>query len=194
MTTTSSHDIGIYVNAGSSSVVTLRGLIVEGVNSGGGAGVILASAGSLVIEDTTVRNFYEGISVQSTASTSLVVRGGSVRGVDRGLHVQDYGSPVNVDVLTTDMEFIGDNISYQVEPLQAASHLRLVATRCAIAKSSAAFYIDGTGAEAVVDGCVVAGNVTAFSSGNGGIVYTRGNNTIYNNQNLGTAPTPLPNQ
>jgi hypothetical protein len=53
---------GIVINAGSTSVVSLRGLIVEGGGAAAvGNGIWANSVGNLTIEDCTVRNFREGI-------------------------------------------------------------------------------------------------------------------------------------
>lgn len=67
---------GVTVNAGTTDTVTLRGLIVEGPGSDkGGSGIKVTKVGALVVEDTTIQDFQEGVYFTGSVNSRLVVRG-----------------------------------------------------------------------------------------------------------------------
>ena len=87
-------------------------------------------------------------------------------------------------------------ISLSARQAYSGATLHLTATRCAISGSLFySFYVTGAGADAVADGCTIAGNAKVFSVDSGGTILTRGNNTVYNNTSPGNAtPVALPGQ
>lgn len=192
VTVTTVNGSGITINAGASDLVTLRGLIVEGPGNSGN-GILAASVGTLVVEDTTVRNFFNGLGVNSTVDTRLVVRGGAMRNNYYGVYIFDKAPGLTINGLVTDTEFTLNGIALSSRRNFVGSKLHLVATRCAVSASLYyAFYVTGLGADAVADGCTISGNTQVFSVTTNGAIYTRGNNTMFNNPNAdNVTPTPL---
>ena len=58
---------GITINAGPSDLVSLRGLLFEGVNNGGQSGVSVLSAADVQIENCKFRGFQTGVTLSSGA-------------------------------------------------------------------------------------------------------------------------------
>lgn len=210
VTQTSSTGNGVTINAGTSDIVTLRGLIVEGTGTGGGTGIYETSAGSLVIEDTTVRNFREGIFANTFSTSHVVIRGGAVRNTIYGIDIEGTAT---LNAIVTDTELTANDTAIYVAANAPVAPVRLVATRCAISGGSTGFAVYNT--RAVADTCTISGVSTVFNNSasyiilsantitesgtifavkNGGTNYTRGNNTIYDYSTLGTTPTALSGQ
>jgi len=82
---------GIVVNAGSTDVVVLRGLTVEGLGTGL-SGIALISAGTLHVENCTINHFNKGIDIAATASTQISVKDTIVRNnAGGGIHFHPSG-------------------------------------------------------------------------------------------------------
>ena len=192
VTVTAASTNGITINAGANDVVALRGLIIEGTGIvANGNGIYATSVGTLLIDDTIVRNFYEGIYVFSTVTTHLVVQGGAVRNTRYGIDVEDHASNVQVSAQITDTNVTGSTSSAFISVNNnSGSTVRLVSTRCVASANLYAFTAIGSGAQNVADGCSITGNSIVFNPSTG-TNFTRGNNTIYNNANLGPAPSTL---
>lgn len=62
---------------------------VEGGGQNFGNGIYATAVGTLVVENTIVRNFSEGIYILSTVNARLVVRGGAVRNMIYGIDIED---------------------------------------------------------------------------------------------------------
>ena len=180
---------GIFIDAGSDSVVTLRGLVIEGPGNSGNA-ILADSVGTLVVEDTTVRNFSDGIVLDPKMSARLIVRGGSIRNTHNGIAVADSANSVRIDALVADVELTANHAAFFAWQVNQGSKLYVVSTRNTISGNEIAFQNFGGTPEMVVDGSTIFGNGTVFQM-SGGSFFTRGNNTIYNNTNLGPTPTPF---
>ncbi len=90
---------GITVVAGAGSVVTLRGLIIEGggnrqsTGNGPGFGVYASSVGFLTVEDCTIRNFLDALPFITAGTTArLSVYNTTVRNCRYGIDLQGLGS------------------------------------------------------------------------------------------------------
>ena len=184
--TVNAGNVGISV--GAYGLVVLRGLIVEGAGSTDGSIGIRGGGGMLVVEDTIVRNLETGI---ASGTGGLVVRRGAVRNTSTGISVAGIDTPINA--LITDIELTGNTTAITVQNLfwKDPGQLILVASRCTITGSSIVFWLNSLYPQVVVDECTIAGNGTVFATSGDGVFYTRSNNTIYNNTNLGTTPIPL---
>lgn len=191
VTAPSDAQFGIKVQAGPSDVVTLRGLIVEGTGSTV-RGISASGSGTLVVEDTVVRNVQDGISVDATAhDMRLVVRGGAIRNTNQGIFLHTSSVNVKLDALVTDTEITATAIAFRADNAVGAS-TRLVASRCAVSGATdSVFLSSGTNAQVVADGCTVSSNAKVFKSLFTGQLFTRSNNTIFNNATAGDSPTPL---
>ncbi len=191
VTATSNAPFGIKVQTGPSDIVTLRGLIVEGTGSTL-RGISFTGGGTLVIEDTVVRNVQEGIMADtSDHDLRLVVRGSAIRNTNEGIFLHTSSVNLKVDALVTDTEVTTTAIAFRADNAVGAG-TRLVAGRCAVSgATSNVFVSSGTNAQVVADGCTIAGNAKVFSALFTGQIYTRSNNTIFNNTETGDTPTPL---
>ena len=194
VTVTTANTNGITINAGTSDVVALRGLIVEGTGLDGyGNGIYATSVGTLLIDDTIVRNFNEGIYVFSTVTTHLVVQGGAVRNTRYGIDVEDNASNMYVSAQITETTLTGNTVAFLSITHSSGSTTRLVATRCVASANGYVFSVQSAGAQNVVDGCSITGNSQVFNAVNA-TNYSRGNNTIYNNTIFGPTSTTLAGQ
>src|SRR5262249_41371669 len=81
---------GITVNAGTTDVINLRGLEIDGGGSGIN-GILFTSGGSLNIDDTVIRGFANGVTLSSTNPNTFTVNNTSIFANTVGLSVQ---SPV----------------------------------------------------------------------------------------------------
>lgn len=181
----------IKVQAGASDIVTLRGLIVEGTGSTV-RGISASGGGTLVVEDTVIRNVQDGISVDATAhDMRLVIRGGAIRNTNEGIFLHTSSVNLKLDAVVTDTEITSTAIAFRADNAVGAS-TRLVASRCAVSGATdSVFLSSGTNAQVVADGCTVSSNAKVFKSLFTGQVFTRNNNTIFNNAQTGDAPTSL---
>ena len=194
VTVTTANTNGITINAGTSDVVALRGLIVEGTGLDGyGNGIYATSVGTLLIDDTIVRNFNEGIYVFSSTTTQLVVQGGAVRNTRYGIDVEDNASNMYVSAQITETTLTGNTVAFLSITHSSGSTTRLVATRCVASANGYVFSVQSAGAQNVVDGCSITGNSQVFNAVNA-TNYSRGNNTIYNNTIFGPTSTTLAGQ
>ena len=191
VTAPSNAQFGIKVQAGPSDIVTLRGLIVEGTASTV-RGIYARGGGTLVVEDTTVRNVQDGITVDAgDHDMRLIVRGGAIRNTNEGVFLHTSSSNLNVDAAVTDMEVTATAIAFRADNAVGAG-TRLVASRCAVSGATdSVFLSSGTNAQVVADGCTVSSNAKVFKSLFTGQVFTRNNNTIFNNTVTGDTPTLL---
>lgn len=181
----------IKVQAGPSDTVILRGLIVERTGSTV-TGINVRGGGTVVIEDTVVRNVQEGIIADADDhNLHLVVRGSAIRNTNDGIFLHTSSANLRADALVTDTEITQTAIALRADNAVGAS-TRLVASRCAVSgATSNAFVSSGPNAQVVADGCTIAGNAKVFGSLLTGQTFTRSNNTIFNNVEMGDTPTPL---
>lgn len=187
---------GITINAGTSDVVTLRGLIVQGAGSQG-SGVYAGQLGRLIVEDTTFQNFQQCLNFTPSNSAQLIVRGGAARNCSEfGVRVADNGGSSNTkyDAAISDVEVTNTVYGIGVSNNSGGRTTRVVVIRNIISAASQWGIIAANGAEVVLDSSTIEANNIALFAANGGIVYSRGNNIIYNNVSAGSAPTPFAGQ
>src|SRR5262249_42539571 len=123
-----------------------------------------------------------------STDTSLVVRGGAVRSTTYGIDVENAASN-KVNAIVVDTELTGDTFAlFASNPVPGGS-VRLVATRCTVSNSTTVFATSALPGQMVADGCTVSGNDPFFSAP-AGMIYSRGNNTLFNNTTTGSF-TPL---
>ena len=178
---------GIAINATGSDTVSLRGLIVEGPSTG--FGIFATQVGTLRVEDCTVRNFNNGIFVNSSTDTHLLVSGGSVRDVAfNGIIIEPSVASAAVEGIVTGCAVdkaagVGIYAFNQI----AGGSANLTARDCVVTGSNFGVAAFGAGSTITADNCAVNGNtnrgVTVFS---GGTSVSRGNNTFNNNAADGT--------
>ena len=87
---------GIIINAGVNDVVHLRSLSINGAGSGL-SGVRVLQAGQVTIENSTiVGNTVNGVDVNTTAASNVVLRNVGIRDAATGVSVQTTSGPANV--------------------------------------------------------------------------------------------------
>ena len=167
---------GITIAAGASDTVTLQGLIIEGPSNRGGLyGIYATQVGHLVIEDTIVRNFSDGIRLNSSVRSDLFVRRGAIRNVDQGISAEAgvaTGIHVFAHVLDTELTDTGTTLAASGN---GNSTTYLFVTRCAVTGSSGfVFYASGR-ATIIADSCSVINSSTVFFSFDSATTYARNN-------------------
>ena len=140
----------ITVNAGSSDVVTVRGLTLAG-SSHSGHGVFVNSAGQVHVEGCTISGFTDGVSAVVWSSGRLFVADTTARDNDQGVRVFSTGLiQVSVDHCT----LVGNNNGMFIQD----------GTKTSVKGTVASGNIQGIGVQATgstdvtVADCVVANN------------------------------------
>jgi hypothetical protein len=175
---------GITINAGYGSVVSLRGLIIEGGGSNsGGTGVSLAE-GTLYLDDCIVRNFAVGVFAGQGPPSSVafvVARGTQVRNCVYGF----LGNAANcgVGVILTECAVNGCS-SFGVDAITSNvsnTFQQMTLTRCTLTANGTGIGSDGPFGTVYVDTCTLSNNATGLATQFSGKIVTRGNNTFTNN-------------
>ena len=186
---------GVTVAAGIDDVIALSGLIIEGPGSGNG--IYVTSAASVVVDNCVVRNFGEGIFVNTPFHHHLTVRNSAVRNTNYAIDIEASGISRNASATVVDT-VLTDNATglyASASPGTGTSTAFLVATRCSVSRSSIQAAVAFRGGTIVLDQCTISRNVLAFrpnGSGNGGVILSRGNNTVFDNDTTGPAPASQP--
>jgi hypothetical protein len=208
---------GILINAGSSDIVNLRGLLLDGVGSGS-EGIVFNTGASLNIQDSLVRNFInEGINFQPNALSTLSVSNTLVSGMNgSGIFVSGNSTPSTVDAALTRVEVnssaIGISLLSQTSPSVNVSAVDSVvannsvgisvlaggASQVYMALRSSNISNNGTGVTAPTAGAIVrlsqsviTGNSTGWTATNGGSVGSTADNLIDDNTNGNGGPPTL---
>jgi hypothetical protein len=175
---------GIFILTGYGSVVSLRGLIIEGGgSSAGGTGVSLRE-GTLYLDDCLIRNFTVGVFAGLGPSGSVafvVARGVQVRNSSYGFQGNAADSAVGVILTDCAVNAAG---SYAVDSLTsnvANTFLQMTLTRCTLTASLTGIRSDGPYSTVYVDNCTLSNNQTGLFTQFGGKLLSRGNNTFTNN-------------
>lgn len=182
----------ISIQAGGTDVISIRGLILEGgASNSNGAGILANSFGTLDVQDTTIRNFYNGINMAPNGDAHLLLRGGMIRDVQYGLIAQTYTA--NIDAVVTDLSI--NNAAQAGVYVFAGGNgpvAKVTTKRCVVTNTKYAVETVTNTSTIVVDDCTLSSNGYPFFKQSGaGTIYSRGNNTVFNNANAGAATTPL---
>ncbi len=182
---------GVSVNASTSAVVSLRGLIIEGGGSTG-SGILSNAVGALRVEDCTIRDFAIGINFFNSSGGHLVARGCSLRDTKAGIAVRmavGSGGATVTGVATdctvdgaTDTQF---GAAYYVEFLPGGAFARFTLTRCTATNSAIGLKAQGVDATLYADACVVSGCTTGVTNNSAASTASRANNVFTNNTNDG---------
>jgi hypothetical protein len=200
VTVTGPFETGIAINAGPGSIVSLRGLIIEG--GGGTSGSprgVRFSEGRLYLEDCIIRNFGS-----SGVEASFIPSGGRALLVARSVQVRNCGSgfwasadsnsnPSSVFVLTDCL--IDGCRQYGVfaqGDYPAFSYNRMTLTRCTLTSNAIGIRSALQDTTVYVDTCTLSGNQTGVDAQGSGKILTRGNNTFTNNSTDGAFTGTLP--
>lgn len=192
---------GITISAGASDVVNLRGLTIDGANTGA-AGIQFVSGKSLTIQKSIVRNFTNvGISFTPSASATLFISDAVVTGsTNTGIYIATSGTikgvlhRVNVSGNGMGILAWGSGISLAVTDAVASNNgygIFAASSAVSIRNLSASGNSVGIAADqsAVVrvTQSTITGNDTGWGASRNGQVQSYGNNNVGGNTNDGTA-------
>jgi hypothetical protein len=199
----STSGVGITINAGANDVINLRGLDIDGANSGT-FGIQFTSGLSLNVQKSLIRNFSNsGISFAPSGASSLfvsdtvVTHNGSngifiansaagalsrVTASSNGVGVSASGASASVTVTDT----VASNNTYGFGASSAA-----LMVRNSIISNNAVGIAADQNATVRITQSTITGNGTGWQATNGGQLLTYGNNNVDGNTNNGTATTTL---
>ncbi len=170
---------GITINAGSTAAVALRGLIIEGVGTGGTSGIRINSAASVRVEDCTVRSFGSGINLLSSG-VQLTLANDNVRNCVSGLLAQ---LPAATVVASACRFEVNSSFGVVAGTTSGGTGIDVTLSECVIAGNTVG--VGGASAGTVVrlSDCVVFANSTGILQGSGAQILSRVNNTLEVNPN-----------
>jgi hypothetical protein len=172
---------GIFVNAGASDAIVLRGLDIHGAGSGLN-GIVFSNGGSLHVENSVISGMQNGINIG--AGNEVYIKNSYIRNNSNvGVYITGAAGAVNAVIEKTTIE-------NQTYGLVAGANAR-VTTRGSVysGNSSSGILAQGGGAvaEVNVDSCVVTSNGVGLYSGSQGIIRVGGSSISGNN--IGVAAT-----
>ncbi len=173
---------GIVIEAGATDTVILRGLTVERNTSTATAVAIrVLSVGALTLEDCALRNFADGLFFRPNNSARLVLHDTSVRGCTVGLDLGTFGAAVTYSVLVSRCRLEG-NLNGLVSQADTNGVIDLTANGCTINGASIGVISGGAGSTVRLSDCTITGSSsTGVGTNQGGVVLSRGNNTLERN-------------
>jgi hypothetical protein len=198
---------GITISAGASDVINLRGLTIDGGNSGT-VGIQFVSGKSLTIQKSYIRNFTgSGISFAPAASATMFVSdtvvtnnvnngivvasgSGAVKGAlsrvtatGNGVGILASGSGVSLAVT----DAVVSNNGYGI----GASSSAVTVRNLTASANSVGIAADQTSTVVGVALSTLSGNSTGWQATNGAQVQSYGNNNVGGNASDGTATTTI---
>ncbi len=176
----------ITINAPATSTVTLRGLVIEN-NVQSGAGINAGGVGTLVVEDCVLRNFSQGIFFHPANSARLSMHRTGVRRCGIALDIETGVGAFSTTALVSRCRLEGNQNGLFALPIGGA--VDVTATDCVITGSSnVAVSSTGSNSTVRVSNCTITDNASGAFVGNGGKLFSRGNNTLERNTNNNTFP------
>jgi len=194
---------GITINAGANDVINLRGLAIDGGNSGT-FGIQFNSGLSLNVQKSLIRNFSNcGISFAPSGASSLFVSDtvlthngnngiliansaagalSRVTASSNGVGVSASGAGASITVTDT----VASNNTYGIGASSAA-----VMVRNSIISNNAVGIAADQSATVRITQSTITGNGTGWQATNGGQLLTYGNNNVDGNTTNGAATTTL---
>ncbi len=177
--------------------VSLRGLVIDG--DGHNLGIVATNIRRLVVEDTLIRAVGTGIYLSAMSNATLHVHGGAVRGANEGIVIAAAAPNVAVSGIVSDVKIVGtssDGVRGTARDVSSA--VKVTLEHCTITDGFSYGLVADTGSEIVMDGLTITNNRVAYEAMSGykvGAIYSRGNNTVYDNRETGSVIVkPLPAQ
>jgi hypothetical protein len=192
----------IMINAGTNDVVNLRGLGLDGANSGI-VGIQFTSGKALTIQNSSVRNFSNSgilfvpsgssmLSVIDTtvmnANNGIAIAGGSgalTRVTVSGNNVGILASGSGVSLAVTDT--VANNNSYGIAAISSA----MMVSNSTMSGNSVGITAQQAGAIVRIGQSSITGNGTGWLATDGGQVQSYGDNKVGGNANDGVATATL---
>ena len=198
-----SSGVGITISAGANDVINLRGLDIDGSNTGSvgiqfnsgqslnvqksairnftGSGINFAPSGTsalFVIDTTIINNVSNGISLANNATGAL----SRINATKNGVGILAYGSGVSLTVADT----VAGNNTYGIGASSSA-----VMIRNSMFNSNTIGICADQSAMVRVGQSTITANATGWQATNGGQVLSYGNNNVNGNTTDGSATTTV---
>jgi hypothetical protein len=178
------YDAAITISAGASDNVTLRGLNIDGLGTGG-VGILFKSGGSLTIVNCVVRHFaLEGIDFSPTSGSTRVSISNTIVSDNGyyGIILAASGAVIVEGVIsqttTNDNGYTGIYLDSS-----SANVIATVVDCVAFNNASYGFTSNGTGADMLLGHSVAAGNIYGVYITGGGTAHSYGDNKLGGNNN-----------
>src|SRR5580704_10448156 len=173
---------------------------VNGAGGAGSSGIEITGSGNIIVKDTVARGNYNGIFVNLTtaASVTLAMDQLHLDGNLIGLAVEanTSGAVVKAAIRNSSASGNTEDVGMFAGAVEGVASLEVES--CLVTGNdtgvSAQGLLDGTGT-LTISNCTRVNNATnGFDVGLGGVILSRGNNTITGNGSNNGTPTPLPAQ
>jgi hypothetical protein len=104
----------ITIDAGSTDVVSLHGLTLEGGGTGGYFGIVFNSGAKLDIVDCVIRDYIDGISIQASTAAQVTIKDTYVSNNNVGIALDTTSGGTGELIATLDHVTVTDNTGYGV--------------------------------------------------------------------------------
>jgi hypothetical protein len=210
-----SFNAAITIDAGSSDIISLNGLTLDGDNVAHTTGIQFSAGGSLEIQNCVIRNFTTGINSEGQTSYTVAVSNtllshNSIEGIDidpfavNVTAVLDHveadnngngieaaaGDSGTVQVTVSDSVSANNQIGILAQGGGGAGTANVTVRNSTIANNTGdGLSASNAGVTIVVTRSTITGNGTGWSATSGGTVTTFSDNNIVGNSSVNTAPT-----
>lgn len=171
---------GVVINAAPTDSVVIRGLFIEGSSPALGRGIVANSVGSLIVEDTIIRNFATGISVEPSTAVNLTINNTTIREVTFGLRNFAKGGAINGTATGLRIDGAGTEA---ISVLTTGPVSSLAAAQCVLTNNAIGVHVGAGATKFLSDACTITGSNYAYYKDallSGGL-YSRLNNSVFNN-------------
>jgi hypothetical protein len=189
---------GIIVNALATDTVVLRGLTIDGANTGGN-GIRILAAGIVHIENCIVHNFAQkGIDVEPTTAVFLFIKDTIVRDNQNltnggGILLKPSGGGsirTEIDNVRSERNLFGLRGENNTETVVQNSTFTGSLLSAAVGSGIGVNAVGVTNAQINLDNCIVSNNTSIGIQASGSNTFVRVSNTmITNNNGIGINPT-----
>jgi hypothetical protein len=198
----------IDVNAGSTDVIVLRGLTIDGLS--GATGIELSAGGVLHIEGCTINGFPASVGIRiipASGQSRVFIKDTIVRGGDTGILFAPFGSgkvTASLDNVRIENNFFGvfvdpsatvsvrnsvaagNGSGFEVRSFFSFGTAVMNLESSMVSGNAVGVVTDGAFATANISNVTVVDNTTGLSATSGGHIVSFGNNKVTNNTTNGT--------
>ena len=167
---------GIVVAAAASDKVVLRGLSINGLNTGV-SGVLLLSGAQLSIINCKISGFTSAVTTTTSTIGQLDITNSYLTNSQNGVSLVTSATRILVTINKTSIVDIVNNAIAS----SGAQGIAVTVTNSRISNAATGVLAAGAGTSIAIDGSSVAGTNTAMNAAASGAVIRASNNTIYGN-------------
>lgn len=198
---------GIVVNAGTTDVVTIRNVSLNGFGTAWN-GVRFLTGGTLILENVTISNFTGfGVEASRSSDSRLIMKNVSISNCDTGIFACTTGGNAYVDlesvkVFACGTGFMGTNgarvtmkgcnLSMNTDGLVISSALgissRALLDNCIISNTTHGITVGPGTSLCRMSDCTISNNLVGITSNSGATLSSAGNNRITGNGTDGPIP------